>query len=88
MEYLIKEILEYRGNHKKKTEIEFLVSWLGFSVDCNSLEPFANLRDIETAPAILNPSKVAKIDSSKVSMATHIQRMLSSYVRFSSYFLL
>ena len=54
MEYLIKEILEYRGNHKKKTEIEFLVSWLGFSVDCNSLEPFANLRDTETAPAKLN----------------------------------
>ena len=34
MEYFIEEILEHRGNLKKKSEIEFLVSWLGFSVDC------------------------------------------------------
>ena len=36
MECFIEEILEHRGNRKEKTEIEFLVSWLGFSVDCNS----------------------------------------------------
>ena len=41
------EILEHRGNLKRKTGIEFLVSWLGFSVDCNSWEPFSNLRDTE-----------------------------------------
>ena len=33
MEYFIDEILEHRGNLKKKTEIEFLISWLCFSVD-------------------------------------------------------
>ena len=30
-----------------KTEIEFLVSWLGISVDCDSWETFVNLRDTE-----------------------------------------
>ena len=29
MEYFIDKILQHRGNLKKKTEIEFLVSWLG-----------------------------------------------------------
>ena len=47
MEYFIEEILDHRGNLKNKIEIEFLVSWLGISVDCNSWEPFANLRDTE-----------------------------------------
>ena len=28
MEYFIDKILKHRGNLKKKTEIEFLVSWL------------------------------------------------------------
>ena len=31
MEYFIDKILEHRGNLKKKTEIEFLVSWLGYA---------------------------------------------------------
>ena len=47
MEYFIEEILDHRGNLKNKIEIEFLVSWLGISVDCNSWEPSANLRDTE-----------------------------------------
>ena len=47
MECFIEEILEHRGNLKMKTEIEFLVSWLGISVDCDSWETFVNLRDTE-----------------------------------------
>ena len=31
MEYFIDKILEHRGDLKKKTEIEFLVSWLGYA---------------------------------------------------------
>ena len=30
MEYFIEDILDHRGNLKKKSEIQFLVSWLGF----------------------------------------------------------
>ena len=67
MEYFVEEILEHRGNLKKKTEIKFLVSWLGFSVDCSSWEP---------APPILNPSKVAKIDSTKASITTHSENAI------------
>ena len=36
MEYFIDKILEYIGNLKKKTEIEFLVSWLGYAQEHNS----------------------------------------------------
>ena len=31
MEYFIDKILEHCGDFKKKTEIEFLVSWLGYA---------------------------------------------------------
>ena len=61
MEYFIEEILEHRGNLKKKSEIEFLVSWLGFSVDCNSWEPYANLRDTEQLHQYLTRHKLQRL---------------------------
>ena len=61
MEYFIEEILGHRGNLKKKSEIEFLVSWLGFSVDCNSWEPFANLRDTEQPHHYLTRQKLQRL---------------------------
>ena len=36
MEYFIDKILEHRGNLKKKTEIEFLVTWLEYAQEHNS----------------------------------------------------
>ena len=38
MEYFIDKILEHKGNLKKKTEIQFLVSWLGYAQEHNSWE--------------------------------------------------
>ena len=38
MECFIDKILQHRGNLKKKTEIEFLVSWLGYAQEHNSWE--------------------------------------------------
>ena len=40
MEYFIDKILDHKGNLKKKTEIEFLVSWLGYAQEHNSWEPY------------------------------------------------
>ena len=39
MEYFIDKILQHRGNLKKRTEIAFLVSWLGYAEEHNSWEP-------------------------------------------------
>ena len=40
MEYFIDKILEHKSNLKKKTEIKFLVSWLGYAQEHNSWEPY------------------------------------------------
>ena len=45
MEFFVDSIVDHRGNIKKKTELEFLVSWLGYDNRDNSWEPYSNLRD-------------------------------------------
>ena len=47
-----------RGNLKKKTEIEFLVSWLGYAQEHNSWEPYKALRDSEQLHAYLTEHKL------------------------------
>jgi Chromo (CHRromatin Organisation MOdifier) domain len=43
MEFFVETIIDHRGNVKRKTDLEFLVSWLGY--DDNSWEPYSYLRD-------------------------------------------
>ena len=57
MEYFIDKILEYIGNLKKKTETEFLVSWLGYAQEHNSWEPYKALRDSEQLHAYTTEHK-------------------------------
>ena len=47
MEFFIKKVLDHWGNLKLKTDIEFLVKWLGYDERCDSWELYANLRDSE-----------------------------------------
>jgi hypothetical protein len=44
-EYEIDKIIEHRGNNKKKSTLEFLVSWTGYGPEDNSWEPYRNLKD-------------------------------------------
>jgi Chromo (CHRromatin Organisation MOdifier) domain len=37
--------IDHRGNVKRKTDLEFLVSWLGYDDRDNSWEPYSYLRD-------------------------------------------
>ena len=53
MEFFIETILNHRGNLKLKTDIEFLVKWLGYDETHNSWEPYSNLRDSEQLHAYL-----------------------------------
>ena len=45
MEFFIENVISYRGNLKRKTELEFQIKWLGYDETHNSWEPYANLRD-------------------------------------------
>ena len=43
-EYFIEAILAHRGNHNRKSTLEFLVRWLGFDESHDTWEPWKNLR--------------------------------------------
>jgi transposase InsO family protein len=45
MEFFVESIIDHRGNIKRKTDLEFLVSWLGYDDRDNSWEPYSYLRD-------------------------------------------
>ena len=42
--YVVQKILTHRGNSKKKSTLEFLVRWQGWSPEHDSWEPWENLR--------------------------------------------
>ena len=63
-EFYIERILNHRGDINKKSKMEFLVRWLGYTEDDDTWEPFGNLRDTDQLLAYLrsNPRLVKLID--------------------------
>ena len=64
MEYFIDKILQHRGNRRKRTEIEFLVSWLGYAQEHN---PKA-LRDTEQLHTYLTDQRLRYLIPQKFLM--------------------
>ena len=59
---LVKEsVISYRGNLKRKTELEFQVKWLGYDVTHNSWEPYANLRDSDHLHVFLRQNNLLRL---------------------------
>ena len=65
MEFFIEKILEHRGNLKRRSEIEFLVRWLGYDEQHDSWEPYANLRDSTQLHAYLLEKNLKRLIPSK-----------------------
>jgi hypothetical protein len=49
-EFAVDAILDHRvkprGHIKKRSTLEFLVAWIGYSEECNSWEPYAQVKDL------------------------------------------
>ena len=45
MEFLVKRILDHRGNSTRRTDYEFLVKWTGYDNNENTWEPWESVRD-------------------------------------------
>ena len=52
-EYIVEAILSHRGPVKKKSKMEFLVRWAGYSEEENSWEPYAAVKDLAALDAYL-----------------------------------
>ena len=61
MEFFIENVISYRGNLKRKTELEFQVKWLGYDETQNSWEPHANLRDSEQLHVNLRQNNLLRL---------------------------
>ena len=79
MEYFIDKILEHRGNLKKKTEIEFLVCWLGYAQEHNSWEPYKALRDSEQHHAYLTEHKLRFLSKNHKFSPQSLKRFPTSF---------
>ena len=60
-EFFIDQILEHRGNLSRKSEIEFLVSWLGFAPENNTWEPYSGIRDTAQLHRYLTEFKLTQL---------------------------
>ena len=61
MEFFIENVISYRGNLKRKTELELQVKWLGFDQTHNSWEPYANLRDSDQLHVFLRQNNLLRL---------------------------
>ena len=61
MEFFVETILEYRGDLQRKTSLEFLVKWLGYSDEHNSWTSYANLRDTEKLHEYLTANNLQRL---------------------------
>ena len=63
MEYFIDKILDHRGNIKKRSTLEFHVSWLGYTQA--NWEPYKNLRNFQPLHTYLAEKNLLKLITPK-----------------------
>ena len=66
MEFFIENVISYRGNSKRKTELKFQVKWLGYDETHNSWEPYANLSDSDQLHVSLRQNNLLRLISKKI----------------------
>ena len=61
MEFFIVNVISYRRNLKRKTELEFQVKRLGYNETNISWEPYANLRDSDQLHVFLRQNNLLRL---------------------------
>lgn len=60
-EFLIESIISHRGDRSRRSSMEFLVKWQGYSDDANSWEPYSGLRDTDQLLAYLRANRLRSL---------------------------
>ena len=76
MECIIGRNFDDRGNNKKRTTLEFHVSWLDYAQESNTWEPYENLRNFEPVHTYLAKKNLLKLVPPKYREATHVQKAI------------
>ena len=64
-EFYIDKILDHRGDTNRRTSMEFLVRWLGYTEENDSWEPYSELRDTDQLLTYLRANRLVKLINSK-----------------------
>ena len=64
-EFFIDSVLSHRGQTNRRSSMEFLVKWQGYSDDANTWEPYSNLRDTEQLLIYLRANRLKSLIPNK-----------------------
>jgi hypothetical protein len=61
MEFFVEQILDHRGNIKRRTTLEFYVKWLNYPDNENSWTPYSHLRDTDKLHEYLRSKNMQRL---------------------------
>ena len=60
-EFLFRDIIAHRGDHHRRSSMEFLVRWTGYDVSSNSWEPYKALMHVDKLHEYLREHKMRSL---------------------------
>jgi hypothetical protein len=60
-EFVVESILNHRGDRNRRTQMEFLIRWKGFTIEWDTWEPYGNLRDNDQLIEYLRSNRIKSL---------------------------
>ena len=60
-EFLVRDIIAHRGDHHRRSSMEFLVRWTGYDASFNSWEPYKALMHVDKLHEYLREHKMRSL---------------------------
>jgi hypothetical protein len=60
-EFMVRDIIVHRGDHHRRSSMEFLVRWIGYDASSNSWEPYKALIHVDKLHEYLREHKMRSL---------------------------
>lgn len=64
-EFVVESILDHRGDRNRRSQMEFLVRWAGYTIEWDTWEPYGNLRDTAQLVEYLQANRMRSLIPTK-----------------------
>jgi hypothetical protein len=65
LEFFIEQVLDHKGDPRRKSSLKFLIKWVGYDNTYNSWEPWKNFRDTGILHQYLRDNKMSRLITKK-----------------------